>query len=209
MKHYADILSVYMLIYHCDMSQGQAISYWKGSERKDQAIIYSDQMLCIKAPSMTLPRYQRAMLVHSSTLDYMWTSYHKSLPTIASQAQLCHGRRVNAFLCVSLESDQIIWGKKHTKCKYTNKCMDNALEVIGFLKWQFAQKWKFCHHLVTLKLFQTCISFFLLLSTKDDILKNICNQTVDSSHWLPQNRKNTMEVNCKLTEFSFLSELFP
>jgi len=30
---------------------------------------------------------------------------------------------------------------------------------------------KFCHHLLTLKLLQTCMSFFLL-NTKEDILKN-------------------------------------
>jgi len=31
----------------------------------------------------------------------------------------------------------------------------------------------------TLKLFQTCMNFFLLLNTKEDILKNVGNQTVD------------------------------
>jgi len=40
--------------------------------------------------------------------------------------------------------------------------------------------WK-CH--LPLKLFQTCMCFFLLLNTKEDILKNVGNQTVDSSHW--------------------------
>jgi len=34
-------------------------------------------------------------------------------------------------------------------------------------------------------LFQTCMSFFVLLNTKEDILKNAGNQTVDGSHWLP------------------------
>ncbi len=29
------------------------------------------------------------------------------------------------------------------------------------------------------------MSFFLLLSTKEDILKNVSNQTIDGSHWLP------------------------
>ncbi len=37
------------------------------------------------------------------------------------------------------------------------------------------------HHCVI----QTCMSFFLLLSTKEDILKNVSNQTIDGSHWLP------------------------
>ncbi len=38
----------------------------------------------------------------------------------------------------------------------------------------------FCHHLLILKLFQTCMSFFLL----EDILKNADNKSDDSSHWL-------------------------
>jgi len=37
---------------------------------------------------------------------------------------------------------------------------------ISLLKGQFTQKGKFCHHLLTLMLFQTCMSFFLLLNTK-------------------------------------------
>jgi len=37
------------------------------------------------------------------------------------------------------------------------------------LKGYSTQKLKFCHHLLTLKLFQTCMSFFLLLNTQDDI----------------------------------------
>jgi len=44
---------------------------------------------------------------------------------------------------------------------------------LALLKGYSTQKWKFCHHLLTLKLFQTCMSFFLLLNTKEDILKMI------------------------------------
>jgi len=40
-------------------------------------------------------------------------------------------------------------------------------------------------NLSSFKLFQTCMSFFLLLNTKEDILKNVSNQTVDGPHWLP------------------------
>ncbi len=36
------------------------------------------------------------------------------------------------------------------------------------LKAQFTQKWKCCHHLLTFKLFQTCMNFYLLLNTKED-----------------------------------------
>jgi len=32
------------------------------------------------------------------------------------------------------------------------------------------------------ELFQTCISFFLLLNRKDVILKNVINKTVDGPH---------------------------
>ncbi len=41
------------------------------------------------------------------------------------------------------------------------------------LKRQFTQKLKFCNLLITLKLFQTCMGFFLLLNTKEDTLKNV------------------------------------
>jgi len=43
-------------------------------------------------------------------------------------------------------------------------------------------KIKFCHHLLTLKLFQTCMSFFLLLNPKEDIWKKDWNQTVVWHH---------------------------
>ncbi len=33
------------------------------------------------------------------------------------------------------------------------------------------------------------LSFFLLLNTKEDILKNVSDQTVDSNHWLPHYEK--------------------
>jgi len=36
---------------------------------------------------------------------------------------------------------------------------------------------KFCHHILTLKLFKTCTNFFLLLNTKGDIWKNGSNRT--------------------------------
>jgi len=36
--------------------------------------------------------------------------------------------------------------------------------------------------LLTLKLFQTCMKFFLLFNTKEDVLKNFANQIVDGPH---------------------------
>jgi len=35
---------------------------------------------------------------------------------------------------------------------------------------------------IVYKLFQTCMNFFLLLNTKEDILKNIKSQTDDEPH---------------------------
>ncbi len=47
------------------------------------------------------------------------------------------------------------------------------------------KKWTFCHHLLTLMSFQTCMGFLLMLHIKEDILKNAGNQTIDGPHWLP------------------------
>jgi len=41
----------------------------------------------------------------------------------------------------------------------------------------------FCHNLLTLELLQTCMSLFLLLNTKEYILKNDWNQMVSWHHW--------------------------
>ncbi len=45
------------------------------------------------------------------------------------------------------------------------------------LKVRFTQKWYFCHHFLTLKSFQDCMTLFLLWNTKEDVLKNVYNQT--------------------------------
>ncbi len=54
-------------------------------------------------------------------------------------------------------------------------------------------------------MFQTWMSFFLLMNTKEDMLKNVGNQTVDGSHWHWQYLLffSNMEIN----EFAFLCEL--
>ncbi len=53
--------------------------------------------------------------------------------------------------------------------------------VFGHLKGTFSPKFLLCHHLLIVHLFQTCMSFFLLLNTKYNILKNVGNQTVDGN----------------------------
>ncbi len=53
-------------------------------------------------------------------------------------------------------------------CKRASKpCFSNQT-----LKGQINEKWNFCHHLLTLMSFQTCMTYFLLLNTKY-ILKNV------------------------------------
>ncbi len=47
-----------------------------------------------------------------------------------------------------------------------------------------------------LKLFQTCVSFFLLLNTKDDILRNANNWTCFSPHWIPYNFFHFFQISC-------------
>ncbi len=39
------------------------------------------------------------------------------------------------------------------------------------------------HHLLTIKLFQTYMNFFILLNIKLYILNKVCNQTVSGPHW--------------------------
>ncbi len=58
------------------------------------------------------------------------------------------------------------------------------------LKGQFTQKWKFCHDLLT-QCFQTCINVFILLNTKEDILKNGGNRAVLGHQYF----SSSMEVN--------------
>uniref|UniRef100_A0A9J8C861 Zinc finger, FYVE domain containing 21 n=1 Tax=Cyprinus carpio carpio TaxID=630221 RepID=A0A9J8C861_CYPCA len=56
--------------------------------------------------------------------------------------------------------------------------------------------------------FQTCMSFFLLLNTKEEILKNVGNQTVVDSHgyygsqWLPDTCPRCMQCD---TKFDFIT----
>ncbi len=42
----------------------------------------------------------------------------------------------------------------------------SAQAFCKYLKEQYTQKWKFCHNLLPFKLFQTCLSFCLLLNVK-------------------------------------------
>jgi len=48
--------------------------------------------------------------------------------------------------------------------------------------WSGVSQAKFYHYLLTLMVFQTCIHYFLVLNTKEDILKNVGNQTFAVSH---------------------------
>ncbi len=59
------------------------------------------------------------------------------------------------------------------------------------LKWKFTQKWNFYQLLLKLKLYQTCMSFFLLLNI-EDILKNAGNQ--NNSSFVFSKRKTFIQV---------------
>ncbi len=74
------------------------------------------------------------------------------------------------------------------------------------LKGQFTPKCKFYHYLLTLKLFRTCMNFFVLLNKNDVTLKNACNLPVPTDfHGM---EKHTMRVNGdSIRAFSFLGEL--
>ncbi len=50
---------------------------------------------------------------------------------------------------------------------------------------------------------QTCINLFHVLNTKEDILKNMENQTVAGPHWLWKKENNTMEVTEDQQLFGF------
>jgi len=57
--------------------------------------------------------------------------------------------------------------------KLFSRFLQGILYIYGTLKgYSSTQKWKFSYHLLTLKFLQTCMRFFLLLNTKEDILKN-------------------------------------
>jgi len=45
----------------------------------------------------------------------------------------------------------------------------------------------------------TKINFFLVLNTKEDILKNVSNQTVDGPQWFPL-YFNLWSINCLITD---------
>ncbi len=66
---------------------------------------------------------------------------------------------------------------------------------------------QFCHHLLSLKYFQTCMNVFVLPNTKEDILKNVGNRAVlGNSMFFP-----TMEVNGvpKQPDYKLSSEYLP
>ncbi len=67
----------------------------------------------------------------------------------------------------------------HVKCSRLCEFPELYDEIL-----KFTQKWKYCHHLLSLELFWTCMNFFVHLNLKEDILKNVHNQKVSGPHWL-------------------------
>ncbi len=89
--------------------------------------------------------------------------------------------------------DTLLWrsveGKEtnHWYPKSAKWCKNVFRHLIG--------QFKFCHYLLTLMYYQTCMSFFLLFRKKDDILKNVGKQTVDVPIDFHSIFSHTMEVN--------------
>jgi len=80
--------------------------------------------------------------------------------------------------------------KNVSKSLYRSRIITNVhtLYQLSFLNDSSYKKRKFCHCLPIVKLFQNCMSLFLLLNTKEGILKNVGNanmMVVDGSHLLP------------------------
>ncbi len=69
----------------------------------------------------------------------------------------------------------------YIRCVQLLKGQDTK-HAVDSLKGSFTQKLYFCHYLLTHMLSQTFINFFLVLNTKEDILKNLGNQTVAGPH---------------------------
>ncbi len=62
----------------------------------------------------------------------------------------------------------------------------------------FSHKWRFCHHLITLMLFQTCHFIFFLWSTTGDILNNVLADLFQAiainSNWTLQDSKRRKSI---------------
>ncbi len=107
-----------------------------------------------------------------------------------STSKVSRRRWIPTAISMALNSTQV----SPSALKMTTYCM--TWPKSHFLKGTGHPKWQFCHHLLTLMLFKTCMSLYLLLNTKEDILKNVCYQRVAGPLWLPYyGKKNTMEVN--------------
>ncbi len=67
--------------------------------------------------------------------------------------------------------------------KFSQSCLGRNICYITLLSWFFRGFFGF-YTLGIKSLFQTCMSLFSLLNIKEDILKNVGNQTVSDLHWL-------------------------
>ncbi len=77
------------------------------------------------------------------------------------------------------------WPHKHCLTYNTINVWPCWRLLHGYLKAYFTQNWKPYNHLLALKMFQTCVTDFLLLNPKENILKNVGKQTVAGPHLLP------------------------
>ncbi len=91
---------------------------------------------------------------------------------------------LHTFLTVCSNMFQVIvWDLPKMFYLHTN--MQTFWDQVKLLKGTVQPKMKILSFSLTVKFFQTCMSFFLLLNIKEDILKNVGIQTDSGFHWLP------------------------
>lgn len=101
MKHYADIPSVYTLIYHRDTSQGQArgniVLKRLRKKRPGRHLLWSDAVHPGYTHSFTTQSKS-----HASPFKHTWLCQLVIISTwtLGCQAQSWNDRRVNTFLCM-------------------------------------------------------------------------------------------------------------
>ncbi len=96
----------------------------------------------------------------------------------------CYGKLQAFFSCFSFSINEV-WKFVFTGNLFIFASFIQSRGHVGFpVKGTVHPKMKILSSF-TYKLFQTCVSTFLLLNTKEDIYKNVGNQIVAGSHWLP------------------------
>ncbi len=127
---------------------------------------YTDQTIFLSPNPKPTPYRKHVCIVTLSDKHHLLFLIYISFPSWGPQAGPHNVKNVRLYYpCGDIWSPHCSINKYTHTHTHTHKCHH------------------FGHNLLTLKLFQTCMSFFLLLNTKD-IMKNIGNQIVAGPHSL-------------------------